>query len=357
MRTAPALVTTALVAASLLVATPASAAPLTCGSTVTASASLTTDLTCSGDGTALTLGAGVTLDLRGHTVSGSGAGVGIMVPHDGDVVIRNGTLTRFAWGVDTVEAGEESYSGTVSVDRVRFTDSGVGLDASGTNPVSTGKPTTVTRCRFQNLHIGIEATWFARVQVSASKFSDLTYGLHMDSSDADVSDSLFVRVAHAIDGVESAADVHRSSFVDGDVAISYGFVGGGTIERSTFRRNGVAVTSSASYLALTGNTFTANTGAVNVAYLGGTISGNTFRRNGSALHADAPHELVVRDNVLQHNGDAIVVDEASANSSLGGNTATHNSGWGINAPGVTDAGGNSASGNGNEPQCVGVTCS
>src|SRR4051812_23500982 len=100
MRTVPALVTTtlvttALVAAAVLVATPATAAPLTCGSTVTASTSLTSDLACPSGVAALTLSAGVTLDLRGHTVSGSGSGVGIMVPRAGDVVIRNGTLTRF----------------------------------------------------------------------------------------------------------------------------------------------------------------------------------------------------------------------------------------------------------------------
>ncbi|WP_166435968.1 hypothetical protein [Cellulomonas shaoxiangyii] len=41
---------------------------------------------------------------------------------------------------------------------------------------------------------------------------------------------------------------------------------------------------------------------------------------------------------------------------LGGNEARGNSGWGIHAPGVTDAGGNTARGNGNQPQCVGVVC-
>ena len=42
--------------------------------------------------------------------------------------------------------------------------------------------------------------------------------------------------------------------------------------------------------------------------------------------------------------------------SIGGNSARNNTGWGINAPGATDLGGNTARHNGNEPQCVGVVC-
>src|SRR5690349_8716747 len=75
MRTTPVLVTAALVGAAVLVATPASAAPLACGSTVTVSTALSTDLTCPGPGPALALGAGVTLDLKGHTVAGPGTGI------------------------------------------------------------------------------------------------------------------------------------------------------------------------------------------------------------------------------------------------------------------------------------------
>jgi hypothetical protein len=89
----------------------------------------------------------------------------------------------------------------------------------------------------------------------------------------------------------------------------------------------------------------------------GTISGNVFRKNGSAVHGDWANDgLVVQDNVLRGNGDAIVIDEAEPDISLGGNTAIRNTGWGIYAPGVTDLGGNSARGNGNSPQCVGVVC-
>jgi parallel beta-helix repeat protein len=45
-----------------------------------------------------------------------------------------------------------------------------------------------------------------------------------------------------------------------------------------------------------------------------------------------------------------------AGTSLSGNSARKNTRWGIHAPGAVDLGGNTASGNGNQPQCVGVAC-
>jgi parallel beta-helix repeat protein len=69
------------------------------------------------------------------------------------------------------------------------------------------------------------------------------------------------------------------------------------------------------------------------------VKGNTANSNG--------HEFL--------SGDGIRV--RSASSSIGDNTANSNAGYGINAAlGVTDLGGNTASGNGNSPQCVNVSC-
>ena len=66
----------------------ADAATVSCGSVITTSTTLTTDLTC-GPGDALTIGAdNVTLDLGGHTVTGpgaygAGAGAGVRVARTG----------------------------------------------------------------------------------------------------------------------------------------------------------------------------------------------------------------------------------------------------------------------------------
>jgi parallel beta-helix repeat protein len=56
------------------------------------------DLTCAGDG--LIVGAdGITVDLNGHTVAGSGAGLGITVRGRRGVVVAGGTIRGFVTGV------------------------------------------------------------------------------------------------------------------------------------------------------------------------------------------------------------------------------------------------------------------
>ena len=67
-----------------------------------------------------------------------------------------------------------------------------------------------------------------------------------------------------------------------------------------------------------------------------------------------PERFVLEENTFRRNRDAVLVPRAAA--SLRGNDAFRNSGQGIVAPNATDLGGNTARGNGVEPQCTGVTC-
>jgi nitrous oxidase accessory protein NosD len=88
------------------VARPAEAtAELTCGTTVTTDVRLTSDLIgCSGSG--LVVGApGVTIDLAGHSITGTGTGAGIdnEAGHD-SVRVHNGTISGFVFGVHLFEA-------------------------------------------------------------------------------------------------------------------------------------------------------------------------------------------------------------------------------------------------------------
>lgn len=83
----------------------AAAATITCGMTVTTDIRLDADLVdCPGSG--LMVGApGITIDLGGHTVDGTGIGFGIdnQASHD-DVVIKRGTVTDFVLGVVLFDA-------------------------------------------------------------------------------------------------------------------------------------------------------------------------------------------------------------------------------------------------------------
>ena len=79
---------------ALVGAGPSAAETVACGTTVTADTTLKADLIgCPGDG--LTVENGVTLDLNGHIISGSGSGVGV---HGG--IVENGTIRGFDIGIE-----------------------------------------------------------------------------------------------------------------------------------------------------------------------------------------------------------------------------------------------------------------
>jgi len=84
--------------------------------TITSSDSydIDTDLTSTGNGI-IVQADNVTIDLKGHTIKGSGSGIGVNVGSSNAVEIRNGTITYFATGIST---GEGTASTKVSDMRV-----------------------------------------------------------------------------------------------------------------------------------------------------------------------------------------------------------------------------------------------
>src|SRR5690349_11685462 len=102
----------------------AAAAPVQCGAVLTASTTLRANLTCTGDG--LVIGAdGITLNLGGHTVRGSGTGAGIRIdtPRQ-NITVKNGTVSGFA------RDGVLEGSRAVTFTEVRLVD-GLGLFVQG----------------------------------------------------------------------------------------------------------------------------------------------------------------------------------------------------------------------------------
>ena len=90
----------AAAAACVVVLAPgAQADQIICGQVITTSTTITNSLAgCAGDG--LVIGAsGITVDLNGQTIQGTGLGVGIRNNGHGDVTIRNGALLNFDHGV------------------------------------------------------------------------------------------------------------------------------------------------------------------------------------------------------------------------------------------------------------------
>lgn len=364
MSVRPAVVLVAVTCAVLL-ASPAvaSAAPprVTCGTTLTVSTVLRHDLSCIGDG--LRLAPGVTLDLRGHTLRGAGAGVGVLVEREGAQQVRNGTLTGWATAIGSAEVPFDEYPevGPLTVDKVRFRGNRTGVDASGESGSGRfTKLTTITRSEFTgSTGAGVDGGWFARVKVDASTFTENRFGLFAEG-DATITRSRFVRNTTAVGVTEGSVDVADSEFVDNSKGISTGYIGAVVVERSTFRGSTVAIDGAWSQTDVHASTFTRNGRAVVVGWMGGTLADNVLRDNDEAISGgsedDEVASLTVQGNKLRANGQGIVLVVAPGTVSVGGNEVRNSTGWGIHVPGAIDLGGNKAYGNGSSPQCVGVVC-
>ncbi|WP_162599935.1 hypothetical protein [Nocardioides solisilvae] len=319
---------------------PAGAAAVGCGDTVTTDVRLTRNLTCAGDGLVVAA-PGITVDLAGHRLSGSGGGTGIDLTggHDG-VTVRGGRVAGFGSGLDNL--------GGTRVEGVTFTGNGYGAVARG-----------------------------GRLEVVGSTFRDNQTGMGGVGT-MDVTGSAFRGNERGIQCYNAELDVRGSAFTQNLQGMTTSLCGV-VLEQSTFRGGQVAATFEplGFGLELRGNTFAGAGLGVRVrqAFEGPRdISGNLFQGNGASglvVESDAAHTspgLVVRGNTFRANGSAPGAHtDASGRPLTSGawvdagevaaNLAVGNAGHGLEAHGAaTDGGGNVARGNGARPQCVGVVC-
>ena len=110
---------------------PAMAADVSCGTVVTTSITLGSDLgPCPGD--ALIVGAdNITIDLNGHVISGTGSGAGVRAAQRSGVAVTHGAIQGFHTGVVYDESTNSTVSKLVLRDNVR----GVNLAGSDGNVV------------------------------------------------------------------------------------------------------------------------------------------------------------------------------------------------------------------------------
>jgi Right handed beta helix region len=339
------------VVAAMLPMSSASAATVKCGDTFTRNVVLTRNLTCVGDG--LIVGApGVTVNLGGYTLRGDGTGTGISDPANLGVAVRNGRIATFQYGV-------VSSAGTVTADQVTFISAGMrvfgavvvqitssvfrgaGISALNPHPLTISDSdfrdgadvavhdgfAVVERSNFSNASFG--AGQVGRVTLRASKFASSSFSAsqsNVDLLDNDFSNS-GVNLYYVWYGESS---VVGNRFVGGDVGLSLGdpFLGNVTVSDNTFRDNGSAGMTVSSSLPTPGSSV--------------QVTNNKFVNNGYAPTGSSNSGLWITTT-----GVAVTVT---------GNLAKNNAGYGIEAHGATDGGGNVAKLNGNPGQCLGVIC-
>lgn len=374
-------------ALAALPAAPASGAPgkgesVQCGAIVKRDVRLTADLVdCPGDG--LVVGRpNVSIDLNGHTIAGAFAGDGINNSRGFDrVEVLDGTITNFKNGVHLDRAARNRLSGLT----LSRNHQGMLLSASPATVVTDGNVSNngesmrvgegiVVRdgshgTQFArmfvhgNAAVGISAFDSDRVRIVASNVSNFAGGITIvRSANSAVLDST---LQNAGTGVESVGA--RELLVRGNVVASGQASGvllrgstGGRVEDNTIRgaiNDGIAVSGD-------GNVVTANRVLSSLSngiavYAGGdnAVTGNEARalEDGIFVAAGVTGAYLARNLANGSNDDGIDVRTPSA--SLTDNTANDNGDYGIEAvPGVTDGGGNRASGNGNPAQCLGFAC-
>lgn len=361
---------------AVLPAVTADAATVTCGSTITTNVVLTRNLNCAGD--ALIVGAsGLTINLNGKKITGNGTGTAIAVPQ-GDpgstvgLTVRNGTIEHFGFGVDDESDGTLVLSGmAVRNDTVGLASLAIGLrvTVSASSFSADGRaigsprpfgfqPTlTVSNSMFAANTVAIDALSNSRLlSVSRSIFFGNRVGLQAHNGTVSVTNSWFVHNRNSITASEDGLTVTGNTIADSEIGLRitddyYGMTVSGNRISGTgigIQLDGVNGNPGGAMPTVNHNVLSNNRSAglyVNLIAGGVDISANTVQHNGSAP-----------GSFTDPAGNPLTAGIWANRSTITGNTANYNAGYGIEAYAVTDGGSNVARGNGNPAQCLGVVC-
>jgi len=374
-------------AAAAAGSSPTGSSPVTlaCGQTVTTSVTLASDLlNCPGNG--LVIGAaGITIDLGGHTLSGSNAAKSAGITNNGhwNIAIVNGTITGFqrygivsrqapgttirkvtirAIGAGTKENEPAAgilldHSPGSLVAQSDVTNHVHAYQADGVDVINSGRTGIVRNRLSRNAWNGLVVVQSASSEVSGNQLDgNGNNGLEANAG----SDGVFVSkntaahnkswgiVVGALGQAKVIANVVAGSGRDGFLFFD--------LLSSVVKGN--RSSGNATGFSLSGGQH----GSSLVRLLGNTASNNKHQGiwvNGQNAKSPAD-DNVVSGNRATRNGKegGIVIDGTARRNTLRRNTANANRGSGIMAvTGTIDAGGNRARGNAHAPQCVGVACS
>jgi parallel beta-helix repeat protein len=370
---------------------------VSCGQTITKDTRLANDLTdCPNNG--LVIGADdITLDLNGHTIDGDGAvdaydlGIDNTAGHDG-VTIQHGAVREFVEGVLVAGAAENRVRNLVTSHQFHG-----GITLSLSTGIRVESNSSVTDCA------GVIVLDSHNVRVERNSVSDHTCaGVSVfGSSRVDIAGNTVAGGSGDPAGI-GLFDHSNHNQVERNSVSGNGFVGV-IVEESDdndVAGNHIFRNRDAVILQGNGNTLRRNRvedalgaddgSGFGIVLEGGEdnlITANAIERTASAgIWVDVPElDLPTVGNILRLNQvneagtDGISVgstaadtrlernsadgagddgfDVESASTTLIRNTANHNDDLGIEAvTGVTDGGGNRASGNGNPLQCTNVFC-
>jgi parallel beta-helix repeat protein len=223
-----------------------------CGTTVLTDLTLDHDMVCAGNG--LTVGAdGVTVNLNGHTIAGSGAGVGIRIAGRRDVVVHGGTVENFETGIMVAN----SFRVQVKENSLTATREGIFLNGSSDCTVKENRA-------WLNLIRGI------MIRPSSTAISTRNDVIENTLTDNPVGILLFGQPGNRI----------AENTISGSSTAGILLTGGGASD-NVFRENAISASAAAVQLGSgwVDNTFIENAFTGNTCGLQGVTSGNRFREN------------------------------------------------------------------------------
>ena len=283
--------TLVMLVAALLLATSAQAAHVSCGDRIVADIRLDDDLRdCSGDGLVIAA-SGITVNLAGHGIHGTGAGAGIRwdgAPGgDAPVIVRNGSVTGFEAGIQVDREEESSGWSTLKV-------------------------------RFLRLSRNVKA--------ASCTFAECSF-----------SDSRVVRNDEGLSYLFAGATLARNTFADNtSYAIAMSFTGA-SVRRNRIVRNGQGFGSSETSPTISDNVFADNRGsAINLTFTGGdgAITRNRILRNRSGITLDFQGGVdEISDNLIAGSERAGITIDEDATTPIRRNRIVANGGNGIEAIG------------------------
>ena len=340
--------TLAVLVALLSFVSTASASHVQCGDTITQDTTLDSDLVCAGDGLVVDAGGildggEVALDLAGHSITGSGTGIGIS-PAGGSVVeVRGGAVRGFDYAV--------------------FSD---GPDALIVREMVIERNGVGAQCNFTDECRVLDSVFRFNRGVAINAFTP-------DNGDtSEIRGNLVRRNGNGISIIDYTGPVTGNRVErNSGFGIEFDYGAAGEMSSNVVSHNGgdgVHITFNA-HVRLTSNRIEDNGGDGVEADgdgsfgVGADLAHNRIIRNaGDGVRIGFEVDGLIAGNRTDRNGDdGIDVDAADPTNFnevvVRANRAFFNADLGIEAvPTTTDGGGNRAKHNGNPEQCVGVRC-
>ena len=259
------------------------------------------------------------------------------------LTIKNGTVKGFNWGLHL--GSNYVYGSNVYVTDLTFRGNTVAI-------AQVHIDLWIDESLFQENQRGLnggESAW----HVSDSVFRSNTYAVDIADAEIWFDNNRFVDNATGLRTERTGIRLYDNTFTGGGVGVlsimskNYGMV----LSRNSFIGLGLGVdTSISATVTIDNNVFKGNgASGLNLRDVwAGTVTGNTFVGNGFSpgIYADPSGNPLTAGLWTSIDG----------NGTIAHNTAIGNAGYGIEAHGAVDGGGNIARGNGNPAQCLGVVC-